>query len=215
MVDSSLLAFCVLARADHSGNRSLISTSNRCRDPRVARNRQSYYTRETRNGPGAVGKVDARRRVRLLRERVGRAPREREDRRVVGLPLVRRGRRVVSRMARSHDSHTRSVPCVYVPAHTGARGDEREGRRRMMMMTKERRRREGGKGEEGDGGGRGTPRAVYYRGSVPRNSESETERRKTERDARWTRAGAEARRKGERERPNYVKRDVGRRGWDS
>lgn len=61
-------------------------------------------------------------------------------------------------------------------------------------MMKKRRRREGGKGEEGDGGGQGTP--VYYRGSVPRIA-SRKPRKKDREGARWTRAVARKRRKGE------------------
>lgn len=160
---------------------------------------------------GLWEKFDARRRV-LPPGKSSGSPREQEDRRVVGfLSFVVD---VVSRMARSHDSHTRCVPCVCARARTrvpegreGREGrmeeddddEEEEERRRKRRRRRRRRARD---------------TAVYYRGSVPRIA-SRKPRKKDGDGARWTRVGAEAEERGARERPNYAKRDVGRRGWDS
>lgn len=72
-----------------------------------------------------------------------------------------------------------------------------------MMMKK--RRREGGKGEEGDGGGQGTPPFITgeaCRGQRESETEEEGRRRESEVDGEWARK----RRKGERERPELCEK---------
>lgn len=119
---------------------------------------------------------------------------------------------VVSRMARSHDSHTHTLCAVCVCARTRV-PEGREGRTEEDDDDEEEEERRRKRRRRRWWRARDTP--VYYRGSVPRNSESETEEVRQRGSEVETRVGAEARRKGERERPNYAKRDVGRRGWDS
>lgn len=113
-------------------------------------------------------------------------------------------------MARSHDSHTHAVcVCARTRVPEGREGrtekdddDEEEEEERRRKRRRRRRRR-----------ARDT--AVYYRGSVPRIAS-----RKLRKKDRGGRREVDASRRGSGGKesargPNYAKRDVGRRGWDS
>lgn len=104
----------IAARSPQRKSRSNINVKPMGPACRVIANLIIQEKREKWTRTRGCGK--SRREESFRRERVA-APREQEDRRAVGFLSF-----VVSRMARSHDSHTRAVCRVCVRAHTGARG---------------------------------------------------------------------------------------------